>query len=144
MIKQINVVGAAILENGRVLAARRGPSMTLANYWEFPGGKIEAGEASATALRRELQEELGCTVAVGAHLETTNYDYPFGRVTLTVFWAEIEAGTPAVSEHSELRWCTPEELSTLDWAPADVPAAIRAIEQLDAVLKVQSGNDPLP
>ena len=76
MKKQVHVVGAVIEnEKGEVLAALRSPVMTLPNYWEFPGGKIETGETHQEALRREIQEELGCTITVGEAVEDTTYEY---------------------------------------------------------------------
>lgn len=122
MRKQIDVVGAVIVRDGAILCAQRGPVGSLAGYWEFPGGKIEPGETARAALEREIVEELGCVVAVGAKLTTTTYAYGFGDVTLTTFWCEMVSGTPRMTEHANLLWLAPSELGTLDWAPADVPA----------------------
>lgn len=129
--KQIDVVGAVIVADGRVLAALRGPSMSLAGYWEFPGGKVELGEDPRSALRREIHEELECVVAVGKHIETTRHEYPFGIVLLRTFWASLSAGEPTASEHSELRWCTTDELAALRWAPADLPTVERVRTMLE-------------
>lgn len=122
MHRQINVVGAVIVREGEVLCAKRGPWGSLAGHWEFPGGKIEPGETARAALEREIAEELACSVDVGDELTTTRHDYDFGTVTLTTFWCELIDGTPQLMEHAEVRWCPPEELEGLDWAPADVPA----------------------
>ena len=107
--------------------------MSLTGYWEFPGGKVERGEDPRSALRREIHEELGCTIAVGEHIETTPHEYSFGTVLLRSFWASIEDGEPTASEHSELRWCTLKELDSLRWAPADLPA----VERVRAMLEVR-------
>lgn len=121
-MKRIEVVAAAIVRDGRVLAARRSAEMVLPNLWEFPGGKIEPGEPAEDALTRELQEELGCTVEVGQLVIETHHQYEFGLVILSTYYAKIRFGTPAATEHSELRWCNAAELTTLEWAPADLPA----------------------
>jgi 8-oxo-dGTP diphosphatase len=118
----VEVVGAVLVDDGRILAARRGPAMSQPDMWEFPGGKIEAGESPEQALRRELIEELGCTVEVGERLESTTHVYDFGVVTLTTYFCRLMAGVPEPTEHSELRWVAPEALGELDWAPADIPA----------------------
>lgn len=120
--KQINVVGAVIVRDGRILCARRGPAGRLGGLWEFPGGKIEPGETPRAALVREIDEELRCEVLVGGEVTTTTHVYDFGTITLTTFWCELVAGTPVLTEHSEVRWLRPTELDSIEWAPADVPA----------------------
>lgn len=122
MRKQINVVGAVIVRDGRVLCAQRGPSGSLAGRWEFPGGKVEPGETTRAALEREIAEELACIVDVGAELTTTTHEYDFGVVRLTTFWCQLIEGLPQLLEHADARWLPPGELEGLDWAPADVPA----------------------
>jgi 8-oxo-dGTP diphosphatase len=125
--KQINVVGAVIVMDGRVLCAQRGPAGSLAGLWEFPGGKIEPGETAAAALEREITEELECNISVGDEVTTTRHEYEFGIVTLTTFYCELVDGTPNLTEHAEVRWLAPDLLGTLDWAPADVPAVNRIV-----------------
>lgn len=126
MKKQINVVGAVIVRDGEVLCAQRGPGGALAGMWEFPGGKIEAGETPREALRREIIEELECQVTTGEQVAATTYEYDFGIVTLTTFYCElVDAATPTLTEHAEVRWLKPEALHELDWAPADIPAVHR-------------------
>lgn len=127
---QINVVGAVIVRNGAVLAARRGPSMSLPGKWEFPGGKIEGGETPQAALRREMEEELLCTIDVGEHVETTNHQYDFGIVRLTTFYATLIQGEPTLTEHSEIRWIPAAGLESVDWAQADLPAVKRVVRDL--------------
>lgn len=121
-MKQINVVGAVINQDGRILCAQRGPGGRLGGMWEFPGGKIENGESPRDALIREIDEELRCEIAVGDEVTTTRHEYDFGVVTLTTFWCALVAGTPTLTEHAEVRWLGPDELDQLEWAPADVPA----------------------
>ena len=122
MKKQIDVVGAVIVTDGRVLCVQRGPQGSLAGMWEFPGGKIEAGESTTEALEREIREELTCRITVGETITTTSYEYDFGIVNLTTFYCELIDGTPRLVEHAQMSWRSPDELSELDWAPADIPA----------------------
>jgi 8-oxo-dGTP diphosphatase len=120
--RQIHVVGAVILKDGLVLCAQRGPQGSLPGLWEFPGGKIEQGESAAAALEREIREELECTVEVGREITTTTHEYDFGDVTLTTFYCSLLAGTPTLTEHVAIKWLRPDELDTISWAPADIPA----------------------
>ena len=76
--RQINVVGAVILDEGRVMCAQRGPDGSLPGMWEFPGGKIEPGESPQEALKREILEELGCNIVVGDLINTASHRYDFG------------------------------------------------------------------
>lgn len=129
--KTVHVVGAVIEnENGEILCALRGPEMTLPNYWEFPGGKIEDGETKEEALKREIKEELGCTIKVYEPIEDTTYEYDKVIVRLETFMAKVISGTPVISEHAEIKWITREGLPALNWAPADIPA----IEKLTNII----------
>ncbi|WP_066527597.1 (deoxy)nucleoside triphosphate pyrophosphohydrolase [Corynebacterium bouchesdurhonense] len=122
MAKHIDVVGAVIVRDGLVLAARRGPAMSMAGLWEFPGGKIEAGETKQESLAREISEELGVAIEVGEHIVTTSYEYGFGTVNLSTYYCALDDSTPVAREHAELRWVEPRQLLSLEWAPADVEA----------------------
>ncbi len=122
MKKEIHVVGAVIVHEGTILCAQRGHSKVLPLKWEFPGGKIEKGESPKQALQREIEEELQCQIEVGEQIEYTVYEYDFGIVHLTTFYCQLVAGHPTITEHIEFRWLQKEELHTLDWAPADIPA----------------------
>lgn len=122
MAKLVEVVGAVIVRDGRILCAQRGSDGALAGKWEFPGGKVERGEPPRDALVRELTEELLCEVAVGEVVTTTIHDYDFATICLTTFLCELLAGEPTLTEHQAVVWLAPDELYTLDWAPADVPA----------------------
>jgi 8-oxo-dGTP diphosphatase len=120
--KQIYVVGAVIVSQGKVLCVQRGPNGSLPGMWEFPGGKIEPGETPQEALSREIQEELRCEIAVGDKVVTTSHEYDFGVVHLTTFYCHLVSGTPHLVEHVGLVWSRPSNLRRLDWAPADIPA----------------------
>ena len=115
----IDVVGAAIVRDGRVLCAQRGPGKSLAGLWEFPGGKIEAHETPREALHREIEEELRCEVEVADEVCTSAYAYDFGTVRLTTFICHLTDGTPRLTEHADVRWELPQDMPRLDWAPAD-------------------------
>ena len=114
-----DVVGVAIVEDGRVLAARRGAPPELAGQWEFPGGKVETGEVAAETAVREVAEELGCTVEVTGWLAATS---PAGTdLLLRVAIARLVEGDPVPTEHAAVRWLPPDRLDELDWVSADLP-----------------------
>ena len=119
----IEVTGAVIIRNGTVFAAQRGPGKALAGKWEFPGGNIEPGETPEESLARELKEELLIDATVGPHITTTNHKYDFGTVRLSTFHCTLTGDQePTLTEHAEPRWVPIDELDSLDWAPADIPA----------------------
>ena len=113
------MVGAAIVDDGRVLCAQRGEGRSLAGYWEFPGGKIEPQETPRQALRREVEEELLCEVEILDEVCSSEYDYDFGTVRLTTFVCRLLAGTPRLTEHAAIRWVEPSAMPELHWAPVD-------------------------
>lgn len=130
MTKQIEVVGAVLIQDGRVLAAQRGPRMTLSGFWEFPGGKVEPRESPQAALAREVGEELGCDITVEQRIETTTHEYDFGTVTLTTFYATLVDGEPQATEHADLRWIPVANLRSIEWAPADVPTVVHIMRKI--------------
>jgi 8-oxo-dGTP diphosphatase len=114
------IVGAAIVDDGRVLACERSEPAETAGKWEFPGGKVEPGETEQEALIRECEEELGVTVEIGARVGG-DVLLGHGRAVLRVYIATLTDGTPKALEHAELRWLSVDELNTVPWLPADAP-----------------------
>ena len=121
--KIIEVVGAAIIKEDKVLVMQRSNQMTLPGMWEFPGGKVEANETEQEALIREIKEELSVTINILDYINEASYDYDFGTVQLKVYTAEIISGQITLEEHSAGKWVTGDELKNIDWAPVDIPAA---------------------
>lgn len=121
MVKTIEVVGAVIIQDGRIFAAKRGKGKSMAGFWEFPGGKIEPGESPQAALARELKEELRIEAEVGEFVVTTRHDTGDVVVELSTYVCELVSGTPILTEHEEVRWVAANKLSYLTWAPADIP-----------------------
>lgn len=121
MKKNIYVVGAVIIEGEKILCAQRGPTKALPFKWEFPGGKIEAGESPQEALQREISEEMHCKIQIGEQIDYTAYEYDFGIVHLKTFCCKLIEGSPILTEHVLIKWLYPHELASLDWAPADIP-----------------------
>jgi 8-oxo-dGTP diphosphatase len=115
------VVGAAILREGRVLAARRTRPAEVAGGWELPGGKVEPGEEAEVAVVREVAEELGCTITVTGRLRG---EVPIGdRHTLCAVRAALVEGEPVPreDEHDAIRWLGPDELEAVAWLEPDLP-----------------------
>ena len=121
--KIIEVVGAAIIKEDKVLVMQRSNQMTLPGMWEFPGGKVEANETEQEALIREIKEELSVTINILDYINEASYDYDFGTVQLKVYTAEIISGQITLEEHSDGKWVMADELKNIDWAPVDIPAA---------------------
>ena len=117
-MKTIKVVAAVIRSNGRIFATQRGYG-EFKDGWEFPGGKIEAGETPQQALVREIKEELDTESKVGELIDTVEYDYPGFHLSMDCFWAEIISGSLVLKEHEAAKWLAADELDTMDWLPAD-------------------------
>lgn len=129
-MRHIEVVAAIIRDGDRIFATQRGYG-EFKDMWEFPGGKIEPGEDREHALRREIQEELDTTVSVGPLFSTVEYDYPEFHITLYCYLCNVESGDLELKEHEAARWLLPEELSSVDWLPAD----LSVIERLREILR---------
>ncbi|MFG3317686.1 (deoxy)nucleoside triphosphate pyrophosphohydrolase [Streptomyces sp. NPDC048171] len=125
------VVGAALVDGGRLLAARRSAPAELAGRWELPGGKVEAGETPEAALVRELREELGVAAEAG---ERVPGQWPLrSPFVLHVWTARLLPGSPdpePLEDHDVLRWLTPARVWDVPWLDQDVPAVERALAHL--------------
>ncbi|MGY3312851.1 8-oxo-dGTP diphosphatase [Peribacillus simplex] len=137
MKKQVKVVAAIIEnENDEILCALRSPVMSIPNMWEFPGGKVEKGEDLFTALKREIDEELQCKVETETSIFNDNtHEYETFIINLLSIKCRIIEGTPTANEHSKLIWLKRENLSSLKWAPADIPAVEQLINEKNSLLK---------
>lgn len=117
--KTIHVVAAVIRQDDKILATARGYG-EFKGLWEFPGGKIEAGETPQRALIREIKEELDVTVSVGDLIDTIEYDYPIFHLSMDCFWCEITDGELKLLEAESARWLTKDTLYDVQWLPADL------------------------
>lgn len=124
-------VVAAIIENAQseILCALRSPDMALPNLWEFPGGKVEANEDIFSALQREILEELSCTIETDRLFHEHTHEYETFIIELICITCRIVEGEPIPKEHSKLIWLKRENLDSLKWAPADLPAVGTLINQ---------------
>lgn len=118
-MKTIRVVAAIIIENGKVFATQRGYG-DFKDGWEFPGGKIDAGETPKEALVREIKEELDTEVEVKELLDTVEYDYPNFHLSMDCFICSIKSGDLVLKEHEAAQWLKKETLDSVDWLPADL------------------------
>lgn len=125
----VRVVAGALVRDGEVLITQRPPGKHMAGAWEFPGGKIAAGEAEAEALSRELREEIGVEVQAARHVLTLTHDYPEKRVELSFWVVEAFGGTPVGLEGQALKWVPRALLPQEPILPADQPF-IAALQQL--------------
>lgn len=117
-MKKIEVVAAIIIRDGKVFATRRGYG-EWKGWWEFPGGKIEAGECPQEALVREIWEELDAEVEVGELIETVEWDYPAFHLTMHCFVCSLVSESMHLNEHEASAWLTRETLHSVKWLPAD-------------------------
>jgi len=123
MKKLVKVVGAIIQnEHDEILCALRSTTMVLPNLWEFPGGKVEKGESLSDAIIREIKEELNCDIEFIDIFNDNTHEYDNIIVNLITVKCKIINGQPIASEHAKLIWLNKENLLSLNWAPADIPA----------------------
>ena len=117
-MKKIEVVAAIIIRDGKVFATQRGYG-EWKDWWEFPGGKIEAGECPQEALVREIREELDAEIEVGELIETVEWDYPAFHLTMHCFVCSLVSESMHLNEHEDSAWLTRETLHSVKWLPAD-------------------------
>ena len=125
-MKQIKVVAAVIIRDGKVFATQRGYG-EFKDWWEFPGGKIEPGESPQQALVREIREELDATIEVGELLQTVEWDYPTFHLTMHCFRCQLACDALHLNEHEAAAWLDKDTLFSVRWLPADV-GVLKTIE----------------
>ena len=136
-LKKIQVVAAVIIKDGKLFATQRGYG-EWKDWWEFPGGKIEPGEAPKEALKREIREELAAEIEVGDLLTTVEYDYLKFHLTMHCYLCHLKDDTqPQLLEHEAARWLEMYELKSVRWLPADDGV----IENLVAMAPIQKRDD---
>lgn len=117
-MKKIHVAAAIICDGDRIFATQRGYG-DWKDYWEFPGGKVEAGETPEEALHREILEELDTRIRIREKLMSVEYDYPKFHLYMDCFLASVTEGELILKEHEAARWLKRDELGTVGWLPAD-------------------------
>ena len=127
IMKQIEVVAAIIRKEDKIFATQRGYG-EWKDWWEFPGGKIEAGETPEEALKREIQEELSTEISVDKFLCTVEYDYPAFHLTMHCYLCSLLTEALHLNEHEAAKWLTMEELNSVKWLPADM----EVVEKMEA------------
>lgn len=127
-MKTIKVVAAIIEKDGKIFATQRGYG-NYKDWWEFPGGKIEAGETPEEALIREIKEELDTEIVVNDYLTTVEYDYPEFHLSMDCFMCSILYGDLKLLEHESAIWLPIDDMWHVNWLPADV-------QVVEAILKV--------
>ena len=132
-MKTVKVVAAIIINNNQIFATQRGYG-DYKGGWEFPGGKIEAGETPQEALIREIREELDMEIKVGEFLEKIEYDYPGFHLSMDCFICTIKSGKPVLREHKAAKWLTVETIDSVSWLPAD--------QKLIETIKKYRNNQP--
>ena len=127
-MKHIEVV-CSLIENadGKIFCCKRGPGRSLEGYWEFPGGKVEDNETHEETIIREIKEELKSIIEPLEYVGVSNYEYtnmaPYKDFSITMYGyrCKLISGNLELTEHTESRWCTKEEMGKMNFAPADKP-----------------------
>lgn len=125
----ISVVAAIALRDGQVMVARRAIGQRQAGLWEFPGGKVEAGESDAQALARELHEELNVAAIIGEEFARTQYDYADGSIELIGLFTKLPDLEYVLSVHDQIDWLPIGHLAMVELAPADVALAQQLMQR---------------
>ena len=117
--EQVRAVAAIIRKGDKIFATQRGYG-EWKDWWEFPGGKMEAGETPEEALKREIREELSTEISVDEFLYTVDYDYPQFHLTMHCYLCSLMTDSLHLNEHEAAKWLSKDELGNVKWLPADV------------------------
>ena len=119
IMKRVDVVAAVICDDeGRVFATQRGYG-AMKDGWEFPGGKVEAGESPEEALKREIVEELNVEIAIDNFMTTVEWDYEAFHLSMRCYKCHVVSGEMVLNEHEAAKWLTVEDIDSVNWLPAD-------------------------
>ena len=130
-MKHIEVVAAIIERDGQYFATQRGYG-EFKGGWEFPGGKIEAGESKEEALKREIREELDTQIEIKKHLCTVQYQYETFHLTMHCYICHIVSGELKLIEHQDAKWLSKETIDSVEWLPADIEV-IEVLKNIDNI-----------
>jgi 8-oxo-dGTP diphosphatase len=119
MTKTIRVVAAVMAKDGRYLVTQRRPTAVLPLLWEFPGGKVEAGESDLQALKREVKHRVGVEVEPGAQISSVSHEYEHYTVELHLYDCRITHGEPSAVNVHQFRWVESNDFDRLPFTPAD-------------------------
>ncbi len=135
MGKTVKVVAAIVVKEGKILCVKRGLAgySYVAGRYEFPGGKIEAGEDASEALHREIFEELDIEIEIVKEFLTVTHSYPDFDIVLNTFICTHKSGDITLREHTDYKWLSPEKIDSLIWAEADYPIVKKLISEADTI-----------
>ena len=130
-MKTIEVVAAIIRKGDKIFATQRGYG-EWKDWWEFPGGKMEPGETPEEALAREIREELDTEIRVDKFLYTVEWDYPQFHLTMHCYMSSLVNDSLHLVEHEAARWLGKEDISSVNWLPADIMLLPLIIKELES------------